>query len=54
MFTAGDHNYDDNNIHERPLQDVGFFSVAHIYSYMCECIPIMYTNYTNELMSWKE
>ena len=45
---AGDHNYDDNNnIHERPLQDVGFF-FSGTYSYMCWsalllCIRTIYT-----------
>ena len=33
VHAADDHNYNDNNsIHERPFQDLGFFSVAHIAS----------------------
>ena len=49
QYTAGDHNCDDNNsIHERPLQDVGFFSVAHILLATCVgahlyCVYQLYT-----------
>ena len=49
QYTAGDHNYDDNNsIHERPLQDVGFFfSGTYTISYMrwSASLVTVYTNY---------